>query len=56
MIENISPDRIGHGVRSVESGDVMMLLRDRAIPIELCISSNLALGLYDTALDHRLKS
>lgn len=33
--------RIGHGVRAVESRELMQMLSDRRIPLELCPTSNL---------------
>lgn len=36
--------RIGHGFRALEDHDLVALLRDRAIPIEGCPPSKVALG------------
>ena len=36
--------RIGHGVRSVEDPDLVARLAQRQVPLELCPTSNLALG------------
>lgn len=44
-------DRVGHGVRAAESLDVMRRLADLQVPLEVCMSSNLAMRLYDD-LDH----
>jgi adenosine deaminase len=47
-------DRIGHGIRAVEDSDLMAELRDRAIPLEVCPSSNVALGLVASMAAHPL--
>jgi adenosine deaminase len=40
-VEALEPDRIGHGVRSVEDPAVLALLRERGTVLEVCPSSNL---------------
>ncbi|SER06753.1 adenosine deaminase [Lentzea xinjiangensis] len=47
-------DRIGHGFRALEDPEVVALLRDRAIPLEVCPSSNVALGLVGSLSSHPL--
>lgn len=32
--------RIGHGVRSFEDGEVLKMLKDKAVPLEMCPTSN----------------
>lgn len=44
VVELLSPDRIGHGVRSAESGEVLDILSKRKIVLEVCPSSNLHTG------------
>lgn len=41
VIEHLDPDRIGHGVRSIESESTLDLLNQRGITLEVCPSSNL---------------
>jgi adenosine deaminase len=55
VVENIRPDRIGHGVRASESLEVMSKLKKSNIPLEICVSSNLALGIYGALKDHPIK-
>lgn len=44
VVELLSPDRIGHGVRSTEDEKVLKLLNQRNIVLEVCPSSNLNTG------------
>jgi adenosine deaminase len=41
-VEQLEPERIGHGIRAARDGRVMDLLRERGIVLEICPSSNLA--------------
>jgi len=41
VIENIEPDRIGHGVKSAYDEKTMAMIRERGITLELCPTSNL---------------
>ncbi len=43
-IEALHLDRVGHGVRAAESQAVMSTLARLGIPLEVCLSSNIALG------------
>jgi adenosine deaminase len=45
-------DRIGHGIRALGDPDVVAELRDRRVPLEVCPSSNIALGLVPSAAEH----
>ncbi|ANZ40653.1 adenosine deaminase [Lentzea guizhouensis] len=47
-------DRIGHGIRALDDPSVVALLRDRAVPLEVCPSSNVALGLVESLSSHPL--
>ena len=51
-IELLGADRIDHGVRSIEDPALMDLLADRRIPLGICPTSNLVLGVYKTIEDH----
>lgn len=48
--------RIGHGVRSAENPELLKRLSGEGIVLEVCPSSNFALGLYDDVASHPLKS
>jgi adenosine deaminase len=45
-LDHLAPDRIGHGVRSVEDRSVLDDVVDRGITLEVCPGSNVALGVY----------
>jgi adenosine deaminase len=47
-------ERIGHGIRVLEDPELVAELRDRGIPLEVCPSSNVALGLVPSLAEHPL--
>jgi adenosine deaminase len=51
-IELLGADRIDHGVRAIEDQELVGLLADRRIPLGVCPTSNLTLGVYATIEDH----
>lgn len=53
-IECLGADRIDHGVRAIEDPDLVALLADRRIPLGVCPTSNLVLGVYPKIEDHPL--
>jgi adenosine deaminase len=53
-IEQLHADRIGHGIRSLEDPDVVKLLCDKAIPLEVCPTSNVATGVVAALSAHPL--
>lgn len=55
-INALGLDRVGHGVRAIESPDVTRQLADAKIPLEICLGSNLALGLYPSITKHPIRS
>lgn len=44
VVELLSPDRIGHGVRSTEDDSLLDILRERGTVLEICPSSNIHTG------------
>ncbi len=53
-LETADSQRIGHGVRAVEDPALMAHLRRAQIPLEVCPSSNVCLGVYHSLAAHSL--
>jgi adenosine deaminase len=51
-LEHLRPERIGHGVRSIDDPRLVERLAELAIPLEVCPSSNVATGVYASIEDH----
>lgn len=47
--------RLGHGIRAVEDDELLAYLREHAITLEICPSSNMRLGLVSSLGTHPLK-
>ena len=45
-VEGLHADRLGHGVRTIEDPDLLDLVVQRGITLEVCPTSNVALGVY----------
>ena len=54
-IKQLHAERIGHGVRSIEDPSLVEYLRDRAIPLEVCPTSNIRLCVYSDYAHHPLR-
>src|SRR5687768_12612958 len=52
-LEALEPDRIGHGVHSVDDPVVLGMLRERGTVLEVCPSSNLNTGVLRSVADVR---
>ncbi len=48
-------DRIGHGIRAIEDGKLVDLLAAMQIPLEICPTSNVLLGIYPTMAAHPVR-
>lgn len=53
-VTRMGADRIGHGVRIVENPRVLDLVRERGVPLEICLTSNLQTGAVRRLGDHPL--
>jgi adenosine deaminase len=51
-IEHLPIQRIGHGVQAIHSPETIALLKERNIALEVCPSSNITLGLFDSFASH----
>lgn len=50
----LKPTRIGHGVGAAEDASLLAELAAARVPLEVCISSNVRLGLYPDTASHPL--
>jgi aminodeoxyfutalosine deaminase len=51
----LGAERIGHGVRAVEDPSLMEYLAEHRIPLEVCPTSNIRLGVYPSFAEHPLR-
>jgi aminodeoxyfutalosine deaminase len=51
----LGAERIGHGIRSADDPQLLRHLRDNNIPLEICISSNVATGAVRSLADHPVR-
>lgn len=51
-IDLLGADRIDHGVRAIEDDRLVGVLAERKIPLGICPTSNLVLGVYPTIESH----
>lgn len=54
VLNVVRPERIGHGVRAIESPSLVRELASSRIPVEVCPSSNVCLGVYPSLEAHPL--
>lgn len=51
-IKALAADRIGHGVRAIEDPALLAVLRERQIPLEVNLTSNICLHVYRRLAEH----
>jgi aminodeoxyfutalosine deaminase len=54
-LQCLSAERLGHGVRCVEDPQLLAYLREHQVPLEICPTSNVRLGVYPDFADHPLR-
>jgi adenosine deaminase len=54
-IRLLHPNRMGHGVRSIEDPALMEYLAETQIPIDVCPTSNVTLGVFPDYASHPLR-
>ncbi len=52
VLDVVDPDRIDHGVRATEDQALVDLLVKRRMPLDICPSSNVCLGVYSNLASH----
>jgi adenosine deaminase/aminodeoxyfutalosine deaminase len=52
----LGAERIGHGIAAVRDPELMRHLRDRGIPLEICITSNLVTGVVKRPEEHPIRT
>ncbi len=55
-LDTLGARRIGHGVRAVEDDELVATLAADAVPLEVCLTSNIALGVYANFAGHPVKA
>jgi adenosine deaminase len=53
-LDALLAERLGHGVRILEGADLVAEVKDRRIPLEVCPTSNVLLGVFPSFADHPL--
>lgn len=53
-LDTARPHRLAHGVRAVEDPDLLRRLADEQIPCDVCLTSNVKLGVVDDVVAHQL--
>jgi adenosine deaminase len=55
VVKKLGVERIGHGVRAYEDPQLISLLKERQIPLEICVVSNVKTGACKSVEAHPIK-
>jgi adenosine deaminase len=55
VVNKLGVERIGHGVRAYEDPQLVSLLKERQIPLEICVISNVRTGVCKSVETHPIK-
>ncbi len=55
VIDELGVERIGHGVRAIEDPALVEVLKERRLPLEVCVTSNVMTGVYPSAAAHPIR-
>lgn len=56
VVEELAPDRLGHGVRAAEDPRLLATIVERGIALEVCPASNASLGVFEDPRDVPLRA
>lgn len=54
-LQHLHPSRLGHGVRAIEDSALVAFLASKAVPLEVCVTSNIRLGVFPSYAKHPVK-
>lgn len=54
-IQQLNIERIGHGVRAIEDQKLVEFLKEKQIPLEICVTSNLKTAVFASLETHPIK-
>jgi adenosine deaminase len=54
-LQTLNPTRIGHGVQAITDRSLIAELCERQVPLEVCPSSNVRLGVFSSMTEHPFK-
>lgn len=54
-IQHLRPSRLGHGVRAIEDQALVEYIARHAMPLEVCLTSNVKLGIFPSYGEHPVK-
>jgi adenosine deaminase len=55
VVRELGVERVGHGVRAHEDPELMSWLKERQVPLEMCVSSNVMTGVCSRVEEHPIR-